>query len=48
MTVMEAMETGSIFREAATASREEIAAFAYVRRYGKGMHVFYEIGRAHV
>lgn len=42
MTVMEAMETGSIFREASTASREEIAAFAYVRRYGKGMHVFYD------
>ncbi|MFR2693492.1 MAG: hypothetical protein ACLTBV_24745 [Enterocloster bolteae] len=34
--------TGGFFRAAGAGSRDEIAGFAYIRRFGKGAHVFYD------
>ena len=42
MTVKEALEQADFFRAAGAGSRDEIAGFAYIRRFGKGAHVFYD------
>ena len=42
MTVKEALEQADFFRAAGAGSRDEIAGFAYIRRYGKGARVFYD------
>lgn len=42
MNVREAIASAAFFETASPASREETASFAYVRRYDKGMHVFYD------
>lgn len=42
MTLGEAFEISDILRFASPASRAEIASFAYIRRYEKGQHVFYD------
>lgn len=42
MTVGEAFEISDILKYASPASRAEIASFAYIKRYGKGQHVFYD------
>ena len=36
------MEQADFFRAAGAGSRDEIAGFAYIRRFGKGAHVFYD------
>ncbi len=42
MTAKEALEKADFFSAASAGSRDEIAGFAYIRRYGKGAHVFYD------
>ena len=42
MTMDEAFEISNILRCASPASRTEIASFAYMKRYEKGQHVFYD------
>ena len=42
MTVKEALEKADFFSAASAGSRDEIAGFAYIRRYGRGAHVFYD------
>ena len=42
MTVGEAFEISEILVSAGPASRAEIASFAYIKRYEKGQHVFYD------
>ena len=42
MTAKEALEKADFFSAASAGSRDEIAGFAYIRRYGKGARVFYD------
>lgn len=42
MTAKEALEKADFFSAASAGRRDEIAGFAYIRRYGKGAHVFYD------
>ena len=42
MTAKEALEKADFFSAASAGSRDEIAGFAYIRRYGRGAHVFYD------
>ena len=42
MTAKEALEKADFFSAASAGSRDEIAGFAYIRRFGKGAHVFYD------
>ena len=42
MTAKEALEKADFFSAASAGSRDEIAGFAYIRRYGKGALVFYD------
>ena len=42
MTAKEALEKADFFSAASAGNRDEIAGFAYIRRYGKGAHVFYD------
>lgn len=42
MTAKEALEKADFFSAASAGSRDEIAGFAYIHRYGKGAHVFYD------
>lgn len=42
MTVGEAFEVSDILRYASPPSRAEIMSFAYIKRYEKGQHVFYD------
>ena len=42
MTAKEALEKADFFSAASAGSRDEIAGFAYIRRYSKGAHVFYD------
>ena len=41
MTAKEALEKADFFSAASAGSRDEIPGFAYIRRYGKGAHVFH-------
>ena len=42
MTVKEAVSAAGFLSAASAGSRDEIAGFAYMRRYGRGEHVFYD------
>lgn len=42
MTIKEAFQISEVLRAASPSSRAEIASFAFLRRYEKGQHVFYD------